>query len=86
MLDAEQRTARGLSDQGIDCAHLESSILPFDEKYAIASVHFLQLHFDDFVAGGLHDAANERRLDGKFAVAAINEDTKLHTFGAALSK
>src|SRR5882672_1274578 len=49
-----------------------------DEKDFFRVVGFLELHFHDLVVLGLDSAAYERGLDGKLAMAAVNQDAKLH--------
>ncbi len=50
----------------------------FDEKHLLHVVDFLKFHFDDFVIGGLHGAADVARFDGQFAMAAIDQNQQLH--------
>ena len=54
---------------------LSTSFPPATPSHA---VDFLKLHFDDFVVGGLHHAADIARFDGQLAMAAIDQHQQLH--------
>jgi hypothetical protein len=51
---------------------------PFHQQHLFHAVDLLELHFDDFDVGGLHHAADEARLDGQLAVAAVDQHQQLH--------
>ena len=55
-----------------------------DQQHLLHLVDFLELHFDDFVGGGLHLAADVAGLDRQFAPAAVDQHKKLHTRRAAV--
>ena len=47
-------------------------------------VDLLELHFDDFVVGGLHHAPDELGFDGQLAVAAVDQHQQVHARRAAV--
>src|SRR5579875_1451897 len=56
----------------------------FDQEDLFVVVDFAEFDFDDFAAGGGDGAAYVLRLDGEFAVAAVDEDEELDGLGAAV--
>ena len=60
------------------------AIEEFYEEDLFVVVDFAEFDFDDFAAGGGNGAAYVLRLDGEFAVAAVDEDEELDGFGAAV--
>src|SRR5262249_23708653 len=48
--------------------------------------NFAELHLNDLDIGGLHNPADEARFDGKFTVAAIDQNQELHARRTAVIK
>src|SRR5580704_8951960 len=66
-----------------DCRTSGNSI---DENDAFLAVNLLQANFNYFSVACFHCSANEGRLDGQFAMAAVDQHTKPDALGAAQIK
>src|SRR5450631_501041 len=51
---------------------------PLAHEDLLHTVDFLELDFDNFNIGGLHLAPDEARLDGQFAVSAVDQHQQLY--------
>ena len=58
----------------------------FDEKDLFLRVDFAELDFDDFAGAGLDVAPDEGGVDGKFAMAAVDEDEELNALRTAVGE
>src|ERR1700677_1785430 len=54
-----------------------------DQNDAFLAVNFLQADFHYFSVACFHVSADERRLDGHFAMAAVNQHAKADALGTA---
>ena len=50
---------------------------PLDHQYLFGVIGLAEFHFNNFSIGGLHGAADKPRLDGQFAMAAVDEHQEL---------
>ena len=82
-ISARSRSSIPSSPAGIAFTPLRGGYLLHQQNF-LHAVDFLELHFDDLVVGGLHHAADEARLDGQLAVAAVDQRQQLHARRAAV--
>src|SRR5579862_86239 len=80
MFDAEQGTTWNVrhSVPSMRRADRRASVFSFYQQNLFGVIQFAQLHLDNLAICGLHFAPDERRLDGQFAMAAVDQDAKLH--------
>src|SRR5260370_16746768 len=58
-------------------------LLAVDENDTLFIIDLAEAHFDDFGVAGLHGAADELRLNGHFAMAAVDEHAERDALGAS---